>query len=324
MNEASSKFVDNLAIEKLLNEKLLKVAHKPVNLIVDEDEEIFDGLYKCELDMSTIKFFEGEKNLKRFEIPSIMKTQDYIENDTIYLYYHPAEDPICNILLLHGLYDDNMFNYAFLIKMLNELKFNVFFMELPYHFNRKPVDSAFSGEYFVSADLLRSHNAFRQSLYDIEASRQIISHVNALPCLLVGFSMGGCISFRYHMLRDSFIGTFLINPVTDMLTLIWENPLLVKVRTDLENCGFGKERVSNVFKKLDPCENITSSFNVDNIAVVYSIYDQIIGMEKNAIFTEKIKNAGLKKIFEYHAGHLNILRVPRLSNDIYDFFMDCL
>lgn len=39
MNEASSKFVDNLAIEKLLNEKLLKVSHKPKNLVFDNDEK---------------------------------------------------------------------------------------------------------------------------------------------------------------------------------------------------------------------------------------------------------------------------------------------
>ncbi|HOM01631.1 MAG TPA: alpha/beta hydrolase [Acetivibrio sp.] len=323
MNEASSKFVDNLAIEKLLKEKLIKVTHKPQNLIIDEGERIFDGLYKYELDMSTVKLVEGDKNVNRFEIPSSMKTEDYIENNTIYLYCHPAKEPICNILLLHGLYDDNMFNYAFLIKMLNELKFNVFFMELPFHFNRKPAESSFSGEYFVSADLLRSRNAFIQSIYDIETARKLICNINALPCLLVGFSMGGCISFRYHILKGSFTGTFLINPVTDMLTLVWDNPLLVKVRKDLEDHGFGKEKVADVFKILDPCENINTDFNVDNIAIVYSIYDQIVGEGKNRIFVEKIENAGLKKVFDYHAGHLNILRVPRLSNDIYDFFMKC-
>jgi len=79
----------------------------------------------------------------------------------------------------------------------------------------------------------------------------------------------------------------------------------------------GKEQVMDVFRIIDPCENINTRFNTDNIAVVYSIYDQIV-------FVEKIKKAGLKKILEYHAGHLNILRVPKLSNDIYEFFMSCL
>jgi len=305
MNEASSKFVDNIAIEKLLNEKLLRVSHRPKNLFYD-DEKVFDDLCKCETDMSKVKLAEGDKNLKRFEFPSFLKTEEYIENNIVYLYYHPAKDPVCNILLLHGLYDDNMLNYGFLTRMLNELKFNVFLMELPFHFNRKPAESFFSGEYFISADLLRARNAFIQSIYDIEASRNLIGNINTLPCLLVGFSMGGCISFRYHMLRDSFKGTFLINPVTDMLLLVWDNPLLVKVKKDLEDSGVGKEQVMDVFRIIDPCENINTRFNTDNIAVVYSIYDQIVGEEKNAIFVEKIKKAGLKKILEYHAGHLNI------------------
>jgi len=63
----------------------------------------------------------------------------------------------------------------------------------------------------------------------------------------------------------------------------------------------GKEQVMDVFRIIDPCENINTRFNTDNIAVVYSIYDQIVGEEKNAIFVEKIKKAGLKK-------YLNIMR----------------
>jgi len=79
MNEASSKFVDNIAIEKLLNEKLLRVSHRPKNLFYD-DEKVFDDLCKCETDMSKVKLAEGDKNLKRFEFPSFLKTEEYIEN----------------------------------------------------------------------------------------------------------------------------------------------------------------------------------------------------------------------------------------------------
>jgi len=97
---------------------------------------------------------------------------------------------------------------------------------------------------------------------------------------LSGLAWEGAYLFRYHMLRDSFKGTFLINPVTDMLLLVWDNPLLVKVKKDLEDSGVGKEQVMDVFRIIDPCENINTRFNTDNIAVVYSIYDQIVGEEK--------------------------------------------
>jgi len=77
-------------------------------------------------------------------------------------------------------------------------------MELPFHFNRKPAESFFSGEYFISADLLRARNAFIQSIYDIEASRNLIGNINTLPCLLVGFSMGGVHIFQVSHAKRQF------------------------------------------------------------------------------------------------------------------------
>ncbi|NLP14218.1 MAG: alpha/beta hydrolase, partial [Clostridium sp.] len=314
---------DELAMKRLLSEKLQKVNHRPKTFIFQELQKAFDGLEECKLDISHVKIVKNAEWVEYFEIPSFEKKLGYNENDIIYLYYHPAQNPIYNVLFLHGLYDDNMSNYAFLIKLLNELGVNVFFMILPYHYKRKPEGSVFSGEFFVSGDIKRSHNAFKQSVFDVEASLQLIKQYNQLPCFLVGFSMGGCIAFRYHILRNSFAGTFLINPVTDLLSLIWDNSLMVSVRKDFEICGYDKKRVSFVFKELDPCENINAGFSTDNIGVIYSVYDQIIGEDKNRTFIERVAKSGLQNILEYHAGHLNILRVPKLSKDIYDFFIKC-
>jgi len=57
-----------VAIEKLLNEKLLRVSHRPKNLFYD-DEKVFDDLCKCETDMSKVKLAEGD----------FLKTEEYIE-----------------------------------------------------------------------------------------------------------------------------------------------------------------------------------------------------------------------------------------------------
>ncbi|HPD00490.1 MAG TPA: alpha/beta hydrolase [Acetivibrio sp.] len=323
MNEACSKFVDELAIKRILSEKLQKVTHRSKPCAFHGLWKTFDGLEGCKLDFSHVKIVDNGEHAEHFEFESFEKKQNYIENNTVYLYYHPSKNALGNILFLHGLFDDKMLNYAFLIRMLNELGLNVYFMVLPYHYVRKPKSSAFSGEFFVSADLERSHNAFKQSVFDVEASLQLIKHYSRLPCLLVGYSMGGCIAFRYHILRGKPEGTFIINPVTDLLSLIWENPLMATIKRDLEICGYDKNNVYFVFKELDPCENLNSDFSTGNIGVVYSVYDQIIGEEKNRIFIERVAKAGLQNILEYHSGHLNILRVPKLSKDIFDFFAKC-
>jgi len=51
----------------------------------------------------------------------------------------------------------------------------------------------------------------------------------------------------------------------------------------------GKEQVMDVFRIIDPCENINTRFNTDNIAVVYSIYDQIVGEERTQYLLRKLR-----------------------------------
>lgn len=319
MNEASSKFVDTLAIEKLVKEKLTKVSHSPHNSHFYSVAIPLDQLKKYSLEKNQVKKVVNPKGLRVFSIPSFHSLKHHKENDAIHLYDYSVADAKGNILLVHGLFDDNIFNYTFLIKSLNELKLNVFFMVLPYHYDRKPESSLFSGEYFLSGDIHRSQFALKQAIYDIEASLQFIGTKNDMPTMLVGFSMGGCISLRYHLLVDQAVKLFIINPVTKLTTLVWDNPLLVSVGRDIQSSGFNMDEYYSIFKELDPCENLTSKLDVKNIAMVYSAYDQMIALDKYEAF---IRKTGIKKTHLYSSGHLNVLRVPRLAKDIYDFYME--
>lgn len=317
MNEASSKFVDTLAMEKLINEKLSKVSHSSQDSLFCSSDIPFCQMKAFHLNPSEVKDSQTTAGIEYFIIPSSQPTQNYLENNSIYLYYHPAKEALGNILLIHGLFDNNMSNFAFLIKQLNELKLNVFFMTLPFHYERKPQSSFFSGEFFLSADVYRYQYAFKQAVFDIETSLQFMQSLNGLSSMLVGFSMGGCIAFRHHLLDNQAIKLFIINPVTELSPLLWENPLLLSIGCDLEKSQFDIKTYEQISKELDPCENLFTGYTNQNIAMVYSAYDQMIEMGKYESFIEK---SGIKKTYFYSAGHLNVLRVPRLSMDISEFF----
>lgn len=316
MNESSSKFVDKLSMDKLINEKLMKVRHSPDNSHFINEDVSFDGIKELILEKADIKTVETVNGVTHFQIPSFNQQQYYLENNNVDIYYHPCVNPECNILLLHGLFDDNMANFLFLIKQLNDLKFNVFLMVLPYHFDRKPAESLFGGEYFFSADLYRTRNAFKQAVLDIEAAFQFIGFQNNLPKRLLGFSMGGCIAFRYYLLKQHRIKTFLINPVTDLKRLPWDNQLVLTVGRDLDESGLHIDTINKILYEMDPCENIHCHNGFDNLLMARSLFDQIIENSKYDIF---IETTGIKNVIEYMAGHLNVLRVPRLSRDIYTF-----
>ncbi len=315
MNEASSKFVDNLAIDKLLNEKLKKVNHSPEHSLFVPAEGLFTNK-KYSLNFGKVSYSKKSASRTCFEIPSFEKSAYYSENNTIYLHYYPAQNPDYNILFVHGLFDENMLNYEYLIKLLNELKFNVYFMIMPYHFERKPETSLFSGEYFFSGDLFRTQNAFKQAVLDIEACFQFIGNESNLPNILMGFSMGGCVSLRHHVLNKQETPTFLINPLTNLSSVIWDSPLLVTIGRDLKKIGLDMEKCEKFFVEMDPCKNLGENFSGEKIAMVYSNYDQIIEENKYRNF---IEIAGIKNAQAYNAGHLNILRVPKLAKDVYDF-----
>lgn len=317
MNESSSKFVDQFATEKLLNEKLSKVHHSPLNSFFIEDLTPFDGLEKVSFDAASVTLVHDEAAYKIIRLASPLKTLSYPENNDIYLHYHPAAVARGNILLVHGLFDDNMINYNFLIQLLNEAGFNLYLFVLPYHYERKPAGSLFSGEFFWSADLFRSHHAAKQAVFDLKASISFIQQRSALPTILSGFSMGGNVSLRYFLLENTIEGLFLINPVTRLSQLFWESPLLRFVQNDLESAGYDLKRVETLFRSVDPVQNVEDSPSEKPIALGYSIYDQIVS---EAMYLKFIDQFGFHTVIPYNAGHLNILRVPKLASDIAQFF----
>jgi hypothetical protein len=315
MNEASSKYVDNLAINKLINEKLKKVNHSPKYSLFVPAEGLFRNRNNV-LSFSNVKYYKDNSTIRRIDIPSFESSEFYSENNTVYLYNYPAQNAQGNVLFVHGLFDDNLMNYNFLFKLLNALNLNVYFMTMPYHFERKPKASLFSGEYFLSGDIFRTQNAFKQAVLDIDASLQFIRKENLLPVLLVGFSMGGCVSLRHYILNNQQMPTFLINPVTDFCDVLWDSPLFVTIGKDLLEYGYGKNECKKFFMDMDPSNFIDEAFKSDNIAMVYSSYDQVISENKYMKF---IGQTGIKNAYPYHSGHLNVLRVPKLAKDIREF-----
>lgn len=317
MNEASSKFVDQFALEKLLHEKLLKVHHSPLSSSFKKEESFFSDFNRAEFDTSKMTSFQSGPAYQVVKAPSPLMTEDHPENNEIYLHFHPADEGVGNILFVHGLFDDNITNYNYLIQLLNEAGFNVFLFVLPYHYQRKPKESLFSGEFFWSADLFRSQHAAKQAVYDLKFAVRMVRHLSTLPTIVTGFSMGGNVSLRYFLLEEMADGLFLINPVTRLSQLIWESPLLCSVQKDLESAGYDLEKAEQYFQALDPVQNIGCRPFKKPVAMGFSIYDQIISQKMYQDFIAKFDFA---RVIPYNTGHLNILRVPKLASDISQYF----
>ncbi|MGB6032650.1 MAG: alpha/beta fold hydrolase [Bacteroidota bacterium] len=313
MNEASSKYVDQIAIQKLLKEKLTRVHHSPGESGSSYDTGFEDfatsanppnGVRESKRDSFTELSFRSSLSSK------------YEESNQVRCRVFPAKEPTGEILFVHGLYEDNMQIYDFFIALLNEQGMNVYLLVLPFHYKRKPGESTFSGEFFWSADVDRSAFAFKQAVYDLAQLYQYVKARTGRKVWIVGFSMGGGVALRLASLL-ALDGVFVINPVCNITELMWNSPLFSTIKADLEENNQTFDMIKERYSQLEPLNVGDVEISRENVVLGKGLYDQINDPANYDLLAERW---GVKHVLSYKAGHLNILRVPKMAVDIARFY----
>lgn len=311
MDEASSRFVDQLVMDKLVREKLEKVHHYPTVKLDQINPDLFN-------DFSSI---DRNAVFERCSLSgeSVMKSPvycEYKENQTVRIKSFNAKNPRATILFMHGLFEDNRDIYTFVFKELNKAGYSIKLMTLPFHYERKPAESLFSGEYFWSADIIRTRNAFKQAVYEMYQSYIWLKNNSTDKVFVAGFSMGASVSFMMSVLCSEIDGLFVINPAAALSDIVWESPLCRTIKQDFLASGYSLEDLSKIYRQFEPVSS-DGLINRDKIFLVYALYDLVNDQIHYQRLIEKWK---LPNYLAYKAGHLNTLRVPRLADDIASFF----
>jgi pimeloyl-ACP methyl ester carboxylesterase len=313
VNEASSKYVDQIATQKLLEEKLSRVHHAPGESGSSYDTG-FEDFSAARLSPNGVRQFTKE-SFTELSFRSSVSSQ-YEESNQVRCRVFRAKEPSGEVVFVHGLYEDNMQIYDFFIALLNEQGMNVHLLVLPFHYERKPGESAFSGEFFWSADVDRSAFAFKQAVYDLS---QLYRHVKAKTgrkVWIVGFSMGGGVALRLASLL-ALDGVFVVNPVCNITELMWNSKLFSTVKDDLEANGQTFQMIKERYGDLEPLNMRDVKIARENVVLAKGLYDQINDPANYDLFAERW---GVRHVLSYKAGHLNILRVPKMAVDIARFY----
>jgi pimeloyl-ACP methyl ester carboxylesterase len=318
MNEASSKYVDQIATEKLINEKLLRVHHAPDGIHDQVDTSFNDFIDIPLLTDKAEDYFRVVESVsdkgKEISFPSFVQTQ-YHENNLVKCQRYGAEKPIGDLVFIHGLYEDNLEIYAYFFSLLNEQGLNVTLIQLPFHYRRRPSSSLFSGEFFWSANIGRSALAYKQAVYDAYQLYRYVKANSSKPVCIVGFSMGGGIGLTLASLYP-LDGLFAINPVCNISKLTWNSSLFSPIRDDLESNGIGFDELKSKYQIYEPLAAQSIQTNPERVVLATSLYDQINDTENYGLLASKWN---IPTIYRYKAGHLNIVRVPRLAMDLARF-----
>lgn len=313
MNEASSKFVDKIATEKLLTEKLNRAHHKP-----DSVWQRFDtGLTDLHVLNGDLAGFEKNKRNGFIEMSfeSVIKT-GYAENDVVTIKKFPTPDAAGDVIFVHGLYEENREIYKFFISQLNLQKLNVYVLTLPYHYERQPKSSTFSGEYYFSGDAYRNTVAFKQAVIDVARFYHFLKHETGRQVWITGFSMGGGVGLTIAGLLP-IDGLFAINPVCNIAHLVWTSSLFSPVKNDLMTAGMDQQDIAELYREFEPLNFDPPKTPVQRVVLGIGLYDQINDPKNYELL---IKSWALDNTIKYKAGHLNILRVPKLAHDVARFY----
>lgn len=278
MDEASSRFVDRLAVDRLLQEKLSRVHHRQPSPVPEATPPL------CE-----------SPSLRSF----------------------PAAEPRATVLFAHGLFEEQTDIYRFLFSGLNRLGYSVELFFLPYHYQRKPADSLFSGEFFFSANLYRTRQAFFQASLEMGESYRRLACASQHPIFLAGFSMGATIALQAAGQLEGVPGVCLINPPAGLADLIWTSPLCQTIRADIETDGLDHAAVAAYFRGIDPLFVGVGSIDRERVLMIQALFDLVARQEQYEALAEVWR---FPHRLKYHAGHLNTLRVPRMAEDMARFF----
>lgn len=177
---------------------------------------------------------------------------EYAINQTVTArWFHPRSGPRRRALLyVHGWLEPGPWieEAVLLPRFYDALGVDVLHVQLPFHGSRNPGSALFHGEFFWSADLVRSLEAVRQSCID---ARTLLAWLRAQgyeELGVTGISLGGSITMLLGCLDP--VPDYIV-PIVSHLYLaeaVEEAPILWRMKADLERFGVGKERRREIFE----------------------------------------------------------------------------
>ena len=166
---------------------------------------------------------------------------------------HPRSAPRRHALVyVHGWLEPGPWieEAVLLPKLYDALDVDVLHVQLPFHGARNPKSALFHGEFFWSADLVRSIEAVRQSCIDARTLVAWLRSEGYEEVGVTGISLGGSITMVLACVAPA---PDYIVPIVSHLQLaeaVEEAPILWRMKSDLERFGVNRVKREEIFRRL--------------------------------------------------------------------------
>ncbi len=187
--------------------------------------------------------------------------------------------------------------------MARMLKVEIIQMQPPYHGRRKPKGSPYGGELYWTADVVRSFEAIRQTLFDARTLLSVLQSEKGGPVGISGLSLGGSLSAMLTCLEPRFDFSASIIGHMDMGALLRDAPVLHAMRKDLARFGWNHEDFGDFFTKIG-WDELTSVIPSNRIMLIAARDDRFFSP---AIVEDMWEQWGKPEIHWYPTSHMGFI-----------------
>lgn len=228
-----------------------------------------------------------------------------------------GEDKNISVILVHGWRASklNRLENVFLDSFI-EKGYNVYSYILPFHMERCPDTSLFSGEYFYSANVNRTLKSVQQSISDIRALISYLKEKRNDKVIVIGLSLGGLITNLLCEVEkniDMLISLFYAN---DLSFTAFETIPGKFIKEDFIKNNFDINILRKAWSLINPSMK-KPIIDIDKILLISGIYDRYVLNED----TDRLwVNWDKPQRYIYNCGHSGIVLLKnRIKYDVLKF-----
>ncbi|MBU3093537.1 alpha/beta hydrolase [Clostridium sp. CF011] len=318
------KIISNIADSYGLYSLHKKYSEKDQFNYVEEEVITFNSDFSKFYKKPTIPklYYEKDKIEKDYEIGKIKFLSEvgngYSNKDTIFHYRkNLVADNNINVIFVHGwrAEDLNRLEKVFLDSFI-ERRYNIYNYVLPFHMERSPDTSLYSGEYFVSADVNRTLKSEQQAVSDIRALINYIKTEKKGKVIIIGLSLGGITTNLLSEVEENIDVLISLFYANDLSYTIFETEAGKYIKKDFFKNNFNYSLLKKSWKIINPSLR-KPVIDLSKILLVSGKYDKyVIDKDTDVLW----KNWGKPKRYVYSCGHSGIVfSKNKIKKDVLEF-----
>ncbi|MFB2350346.1 alpha/beta hydrolase [Priestia megaterium] len=307
-----SKLIDYYALYDLHkdrskeNQYHIDFDHAPTNIDRDVFFEVPSSLAGIDLNITSKEngYSIGDFGFESLR-PSGDHPNDYVRGESFL--NEVGNKP--NVIFVHGwrMKGFDRVKKIFHDSIMNNLGWNMYYYTLPYHLERQPEASLYSGEFMVSANINRTVESTRQAIVDLRALIQWMKNNKQGPVIIIGVSLGGFISNLVATLEseiDALVSIFYSNRLSYS---IWNTIPGKYIRRDLESHGVNYNDLVKYWELVEPNQALPK-INKENILLISAKHDQYVHIQDADLLWESwgkptryVYNCGFTVVNEFNS-----------------------